>query len=159
LESEVEPTEQKKLGVPEYKHSIESNSIQPSSCQYLFLSTLDSLHDPARGWNKPLQNKGLSEQPTLLGDPPAEIDPDKCWLLPQNGIERPTEHAEPNVDTRRGQERADLHSFLSFLSEQQQVSCHLRTHRSITLESLMPALSTYRYRKMKILLSSRKTQV
>ena len=89
LESEVKPTKNKKnSGVPEYKQSIESNSIQPSSCQELFLGTLDGLDDPARGWNKPLQNKGLSEQSILLGDPPAEVDPDKCWLLPQNGIER-----------------------------------------------------------------------
>ena len=48
----------------------------------------------------------------LLGNPPAEVDPDIGWLLPQNRIERQKEHAKPNIDARRGQECADLHGFL-----------------------------------------------
>uniref|UniRef100_A0A0A8ZJT3 Uncharacterized protein n=1 Tax=Arundo donax TaxID=35708 RepID=A0A0A8ZJT3_ARUDO len=49
----------------------------------------------------------------LLSNPPAKVDPDIGWLLPQNRVERQEEHTEANVDACRGQKRADFHRFLS----------------------------------------------
>lgn len=95
--------------VPEYKNSIENNSIQPSSSQDLFLCTLEGFHDPAGRRDKPLQDKSPPEPFILLGDPAAKVHPDIGGLLPEDRVERQEEHAEADVDARGGQKRADFH--------------------------------------------------
>ena len=95
--------------IPEYKNSIENNSIQPSSGQDLFLWTLQGFHYPAGRRDKSLQYKSPSEPFVLLGDPAAKVNPDIGRLLPENRVERQEQHAEADVDARRGQKRADFH--------------------------------------------------
>jgi hypothetical protein len=102
--------------VPEYKNSIENNSIQPSSGQDLFLCTLQGFHYPSGRWDKSLQDKSPPEPFILLDDPAAKVYPDIGRLLPENRVERQEEHTEADVNARRGQKRANFHLSVSSVS-------------------------------------------